>query len=50
LLPPGFSTTIEVIIDPDPANVRKGQQAEFALTAFIKGEMIGGTNFIIIKN
>ncbi|MCB9288810.1 MAG: hypothetical protein H6560_15995 [Lewinellaceae bacterium] len=50
LILPGMRSTFEVLIDPDPARVSKGQQAEFALTGFIRGQMIGGTNFIIIKN
>lgn len=38
-----------VIIDPDPADVKPGMKAEFAVTAFIANQMIGGVNAIITK-
>jgi len=51
LLKPGECRTIEVILDPDLAKgkVASGQVAKFALTAYIKGKMIGGANFEIKK-
>lgn len=48
LIPPGDCREACAIIDP-PADVRPGQQAEFALTAFIDRQVIGGVNFIITK-
>ncbi len=45
---PGRSMEAWAIVEP-PANVPKGQQAEFALTAFIDRQVIGGVNFIITK-
>jgi hypothetical protein len=45
-----MSRVIEILLDPDPADVPRGQQAEFALTGFINKRMIGGVNFIVIKN
>ncbi|UCE73701.1 MAG: hypothetical protein JSV56_11845 [Methanomassiliicoccales archaeon] len=48
VIPPGDSREAWVIIDPPP-DVPSGQQAEFALTAFIDRQVIGGINFIIIK-
>ncbi len=32
-----------------PASAKEGQQAEFVLTAYIDGEIIGGVNFSITK-
>ena len=49
LIEPGDKREIEVVIDPDPADVRSGQEAEFALTGFINGKVCGGVNFIITK-
>lgn len=51
LIPPGEYMKAEVVIDPDFAitKIREGQTAEFSLTGFIDGKMIGGVNFIIIK-
>jgi hypothetical protein len=49
LLGPGEMTEAAVIIDPDPADVGAGAQAEFALTGFIGDQMIGGVNFVIVK-
>ena len=51
LIPPGRMRAAAVIIDPDKAikPVRPGQKAEFALTGYIKGKMIGGVHFSITK-
>ena len=51
LIPPGESIRAEVIIDPDLAitKIRPDQEAEFSLTGFIDGKVIGGANFIIVK-
>jgi len=48
LIPPGESREAWAIIDPPP-EVPPGQQAEFALTAFIDRQVVGGVNFIITK-
>ncbi len=45
---PGRSMEAWAIVEP-PAEVPQGQQAEFALTAFIDRQVIGGVNFIINK-
>lgn len=50
LIPPGKALEAWVIIDPKWADVKPGRQAEFALTAYISGEVIGGVNFIIIND
>ncbi|MFA6032864.1 MAG: C25 family cysteine peptidase, partial [Myxococcota bacterium] len=51
LILPGESRTAKVVIDPDMADtpVPAGTQVEFALTAFINGNPIGGANFAITK-
>ncbi|MBA3035974.1 MAG: hypothetical protein FP814_05715 [Desulfobacterium sp.] len=41
---PGEKREARVIIDPDPGDIKSGETAEFALTAYIK-KMIGGVNF-----
>ncbi len=38
-----------VIIDPDPGDVERGTTAEFAVTAFVGGKVIGGVNAVITK-
>jgi hypothetical protein len=47
VIPPGESREAKVIIDPKLSGVDEGETAEFVLTAFLDGEMIGGVNFII---
>jgi len=49
VIPPGERTEACVIMDPKLAQVRPGQQAEFALTGFINRRVVGGVNFIMIK-
>ena len=51
LIPPGRMRNATVIIDPDKAikPVRPGQKADFVLTGYINGEMIGGVHFTITK-
>jgi hypothetical protein len=50
LIKPGDRREAIVVINPDLIkDVRPGDEAEFALTGFIDGKMIGGTNFIIKK-
>jgi len=49
VIPPGESREAVVEIDPDKINIRPCQTAEFALTGFINGKVVGGANFIITK-
>jgi hypothetical protein len=49
VLQPGERSEACVIVDPDVADVKKGTKAEFAVTGFIDGEMIGGVNLVIVK-
>lgn len=49
VLKPGEHGQACVIIDPDVADVTEGARAEFAITGFIAGKMIGGLNVIMIK-
>jgi hypothetical protein len=49
ILAPGARGEAGVVIDPDPADVKPGIKAEFAVTAFIANQMIGGVNAIITK-
>ena len=49
LLSPGEKREAWVIIDPGKADIRPGDEAEFALTGSIGGKVIGGVNFIIMK-
>ena len=49
ILQPGHRGKACVIVDPDPADVRPGTRAEFAVTAFVGGKMVGGVNAIITK-
>ena len=48
LIEPNGMTMGWVIIDPDYADIKEGE-AEFVLTGYINGEIIGGVNFIIQK-
>ena len=48
LLGPGETCEIRAIVDA-PATALDRATAEFALTAYLRGEMIGGINFIITK-
>ncbi len=50
ILEPGEEQEIEVTIEPDYADVKRGAKAEFALTGFINGKVCGGANFIIFKD
>lgn len=49
LLSPGEKREAWVIIDPGKADIRPGDEAEFALTGSMSGKVIGGVNFIIMK-
>jgi len=49
LLSPGEKREAWVIIDPGKANIRPGDEAEFALTGSMGGKVIGGVNCIIMK-
>jgi hypothetical protein len=49
VIPPGESKEAVVEIDPDKIKIRPCQTAEFALTAFVDGKVVGGANFIITK-
>ena len=49
VLEPGECREAVAIVDPDPARATKGDKAEFALTGFADGEMIGGVKFIVIE-
>ena len=49
ILQPGNQGQACIIVDPDVADAQPGDQAEFAVTAFIGTQMIGGVNLIIIK-
>ena len=49
VIPPGEKVPVWIEIDPEPADVTKGQEAEFAVTGFIGGQMIGGINVIVYK-
>ena len=46
---PGKSAEACVAVDPDVVDAQAGEKAEFAVTCFIGGTMIGGVNLIIIK-
>jgi hypothetical protein len=48
VIPPGGRREAWAILDPDLADIKSGE-AEFALTGFINGRVIGGVNFIIRK-
>jgi len=51
LIPPGRNRKAAVVIDPDKAlkPIRAGEKAEFVLTGFIDGEVIGGVHFTVTK-
>jgi len=51
LIKPGECREANVIIDPDLSigKVNSGQIAKFAITAYIKGKIVGGVNFEIEK-
>ena len=49
ILAPGNTGEACVVFDPGPADVEAGTAAEFAITAFLAGRMIGGVNAIITK-
>lgn len=49
VLAPGDRGEAWVTIDPEPADVKPGTKAEFAVTAYVGGTMIGGVNAIITK-
>jgi hypothetical protein len=48
LIPPLGKAEAAVIIEP-PDSVPVGQEAEFELTGYIDGEMIGGVTFVVTK-
>ncbi len=47
LIQAGADQRAKAIVEPGNINITDGQQAEFALTAFIRGEMVGGVNFTV---
>ena len=49
LLKPGEKRVVSVTIDPDLGGRTVSRQAEFSLTAFIGGKMVGGVEFRIQK-
>jgi hypothetical protein len=49
ILPPGGRGEAWVTIDPKVADARRGEKAEFAVTAFVGSRMVGGVNAIITK-
>jgi hypothetical protein len=49
VIPPGESKEAVVEIDPDKIHIFPCRIAEFALTGFINGEVVGGANFIITR-
>lgn len=49
ILKPGEVAKACVVVDPDVADVPEGVEAEFAVTAFIGSEMVGGVNLLITK-
>ena len=49
LIGPGERAKAEVTLDPDIARAKRGEQAEFDLTGYINGKVIGGANFTITK-
>jgi hypothetical protein len=49
ILNPGDKATACLVIDPGKADVGHGAKADFAVTCFIGGKMIGGVNVRIIK-
>jgi hypothetical protein len=49
ILRPGDKATACVVVDPEKADVGRGASADFAVTCFIGGKMIGGVNVRIIK-
>jgi len=49
VLKPGECREAVAIVDPDPARAKKGDKAEFALTGFADGKIVGGVNFVVIK-
>lgn len=48
VLQPGERAEAWVVVDPSVAHVGEGSKAEFAVTGFIDGEMIGGVNLVIV--
>ena len=49
VLQPGDRAEACVVVDPEVAHAGKGTLAEFAVTGFIDGKMIGGVNLSITK-
>lgn len=49
LLNPGDRARASVIVDPGHADIPSGASAEFAVTCFIDGAIIGGVNLAITK-
>jgi hypothetical protein len=49
LLRPGEKRVISVTVDPDRGGKTVSRQAEFSLTAFVGGKMVGGVEFRIQK-
>jgi hypothetical protein len=49
VLEPGDRAEACVVVDPDLADARPGTTAEFAVTGYINGTMIGGVNLLMTK-
>lgn len=49
ILPPGGTGEATVVFDPAPADATLGTKAEFAITVFLAGKMVGGVNAVITR-
>jgi len=49
ILQPRGRGDASIIVDPDLSDVKSGTKAEFSVTAFIDGLMIGGVNVVLTK-
>ena len=50
IIEPGSYGTAGVTIDPEGLDIPVGAEAEFALTASLDGEILGGVNFVAFKS
>ena len=50
VIQPGESAEAAIVFDPDWTYVEPGTEAEFAVTGFINGQMVGGVNMRIIRS
>lgn len=49
VLEPGSEGNAEIVVDPDWTYVEPGTEAEFAVTSFINGQMVGGVNLRVTR-